>query len=126
MNFSSGNLSGTAALVHNNVNTSVGVFSIGDSMDSFGFRSGIYSFAPVESGSVNLDFQYVRPSGVYCYETESGFGSLQLNQNNPRTVILVQLLDNATLRLGLLPNSDGSCGAGPWNFTNGDWADFQR
>ncbi len=125
MNFASGNLSGTIALVHNNINTTIGVFSIGNSMTSLGFQSGLYSFDPKNSGLVNLDFEHVRPGQVYCYETAFGFGSLQ-SQTMPSTVILVQLLDNSTLRIGLLPGSSGSCGTGPWNFTNGQWADFQR
>lgn len=125
MNFASANLSGTLALVHNNVNTTIEVFSVGDSMTSLGFNSGLYSFNPTNSGLVNLDFQYVTPGQIYCYETTVGFGPSQ-GQTTPNTAILVQLLNDSALRIGLLQGSSGSCGTGPWAFTNGEWEDFQR
>ncbi len=110
------------ALVHDNVNTSRGVFSIGSSMISIGLNPGAYYFAPKSTGLVNLDFRYVQPGQVYCYETTPRytFG------NYMRTVILVQLLDASTIRIEGLPSSStSSCGTGPWVFT-ANYADFQR
>ncbi len=123
-NFANENLEAAIALVHENINTSEAVFSVGTAMESFGLQSGLYPFAPRNSGAINLDFRYVKPGTVYCYQTNYGFGGF--NSSAPTKTILIRLLDNSTLRVGLLPGSNGSCGVGPWNFTNGQWADFQR
>ncbi len=114
--------SNAIALVHDNVNASRGVFSIGSYMTNLGFQAGAYYFSPRSSGSVNLDFQYVQPGQVYCYET----GPQSASGKYPITVILVQLLDASTLRIEGLPASTASsCGNGPWVFT-ANYADFQR
>lgn len=56
------------ALVHDNVDPTQGMFSVGSSIASL--PSGVYGFKPASSGRVNADFSRVTADGnVYCYES---------------------------------------------------------
>jgi hypothetical protein len=117
------NESQTIALVHDNVNASRGVFSIGSSMTNLGFRGGPYYFSPRSTGLVNLDFQYVKPGQAYCYETS--YNNRGGNSGpNAESVILVEVLNATTMRIEDVVSAS-SCGVGPWTFT-ANQTDFQR
>jgi hypothetical protein len=76
------------ALVHDNVDPTLGAFSIGTSIPSI--PPGTYLFVPAASGHVNRDFHDVTPDGqTYCYET-----SVFL-----RRTILLQLLTATRVRI---------------------------
>jgi len=56
------------ALVHDNVNPSLGVFSSGTTIA--GMVDWAYPFTPSSAGLVNRDFDQVTPDGqLYCYDT---------------------------------------------------------
>ncbi|MFH1781574.1 MAG: hypothetical protein ABH835_03095 [Patescibacteria group bacterium] len=98
------------ALVHNDTDYTMGEFSVGDSTSSL--SSGTYNFTPTDSGFVNRDFDQVTSDGnIYCYDTDQG------------ETILVQMTSDDGLRVEA--QSLGSCGSGPWSFTN-DYTDFIR
>lgn len=90
------------ALVHDNVDPSRPVFSIGTSFPGFG--PGVFGFVPQGSGRVDRDFRDVGPDGAaWCW-----------NVGGRR---LVAVLDSATA-LRLEPQS-GACDAGPWSLGAG-------
>lgn len=63
-----------AALVHDNVDPTRGIFSIGTALT---WGSDAYWFAPASVGYVNTDFDLVAPGAVYCYQGLRGdYGSL--------------------------------------------------
>ncbi len=95
------------ALVHDNVRTSTGAFSVGTSMAASSLSGGQYYFNTAGAGLVNLDFDLVTAGGtVYCYDSFS---------NLINGIILVQLTDSTTLKIER--QTAASCGAGPWSFT---------
>ncbi len=101
------------SLVHDNVDPSKRVFSVGNSMK---LPSGTYYFTPKSSGLVNRDFKDVRADGnIYCYETEGRFSK------SPFT-ILIKLPTPATLTVE--KKDSYSCGNGPWSFSS--YAEFER
>ena len=105
------------ALVHDNVDPSIGAFSIGTSVP--GLRPGVYHFSPRESGSVNLDFGLVTPDGrVYCYDSLSVRGSPM-----PSLIILLELTNETALRIE--GQEAPECGTGPWALQSG-YAEFER
>lgn len=96
------------ALIHDNVNFSRGIFSVGDATDSL--ATGEYEFTPADS-YYNLDFDEVTDDGqIHCYHTYSA-------------IVLIQLTSDTTLRL---ESQDlESCNTSPWNFTD-NYTDFER
>ena len=52
------------ALVHDNVDPAVPVFSVGTSLPAF---LGTWTFAPQTSGTIDRDFRDVRPGILYCW-----------------------------------------------------------
>ena len=98
------------ALIYDDINTSIGVFSVGTSMAALGLQSAAYYFLPSHSGAVNLSFSNVTPDGkVYCYQTtQQTFSSYEIPK---KPVLLLQLLSPTHLRLGVLNAS--SCGNDP-------------
>ncbi len=106
-------------LAHDNVDPSVGVFSVGVSMASSGLSSGLYYFDPASSGVVNRDFKDVTADGaVYCYETRDRF------ENEPLPfIILVQLTSPTTLRSER--QDAATCGGGPRRFGSA-FTDYER
>jgi len=108
------------ALVHDNVDPTIGAFSVGNSLPSL--KSGVYFFNPVNEGFVNRDFdQVVADDDIYCYELYVSGGG-----HAPRSVpsiILIHLITDTTLRIEA--QSASSCGSGPWEFTE-DSLDFDR
>lgn len=74
------------ALIHDNIDPTIGVFSIGTSFPNLG--PGVYKFAPKNQGFINRDFSEVKPDGhIYCYEI-----------NSSKRIIL-QLLDENSLKI---------------------------
>ena len=106
-------------LAHDNVDPSIGAFSVGVSMGSSGLSSGLYYFDPASSGMVNRDFKDVTADGaIYCYETRDWFGSGPLP-----FIILVQLTSPTTVRSER--QDAASCGSGPWQFSSA-YTDYER
>ena len=97
------------ALVHDNSDPSIGVFSIGTSLGAIGVPAGLYHFDPTSSGPVNREFRDVTADDrVYCYEIRLRFA----RPESPPTVVTLQLTGPATLRVGI--HAAGACGPGPW------------
>jgi hypothetical protein len=106
------------ALVHDNANPAIAVFSVGTSIP--GLESRAYPFMPAASGKVNRDFSAISADGeIYCFDSvgtpESGIPS--------GTIILLQLTSGTTLRIE--KQAKNRCGDGPWMFTNGS-VEFER
>ena len=94
-------------LAKDNVNPSLGVFSIGNSLN---LSSGIYYFNPAGSGQTNREFKGVTTdNNLYCYEPNDNSGNRLLG-----TIILVQLTSQTNLKIE--KQSSNSCGSGPWSF----------
>ncbi len=96
------------ALVHDNIDPSRAVFSVGTSMAKSGLDPGLYYLAPLESGFVNRDFRDVEPGNVYCYE-----GLIDRSAHDAGVTIILELTDPETLRI---ERADYACGNGPWSF----------
>lgn len=107
------------SLVHDNVDPSIAVFSVGTLMAASGLPADLYYFDPVDSGRVNRDFKDVEANGTfYCYETRDRFGEAPAP-----FVILLQMTSPTALRLERLDST--SCGEGPWQFSSA-YADYDR
>jgi len=106
------------ALVHDNIDPRIGVFSIGTSLESIGIKSGTYRFDPQEFGEVNLDFNLIKPNGkVLCYEVGESFQ----DQDNSFSILITLTSDNA-LKIGPLYSLE--CGNSPWSFE--EYIEFER
>ena len=96
------------ALVHDNIDPSKGVFSIGNAVGTL--SSGGYTFTPISTGTVNRDFAQVSADGsVYCYN------SFSRAPNGFNGRILIQMAGTASLQI---QGQNGSCGAGPWTLSS--------
>ena len=110
------------ALVHDNINTTLGVFSVGTSMRPSGLGPDAYYFNPSATGLVNTDFEHVTSDGnVYCYQAVEKVFSFTQAPLTP--VIILQLISPTHLRIEMIGTN--SCGAGPWQFTS-NYTDFYR
>ena len=86
------------ALVHDHIDPSVGVVSVGTSLPLTVY--GAFKFPPQTSGRVNLDFDLVRPGGpILCYE----FPDQLWDESLEAFVTLIRLDDEETLQAGLIP-----------------------
>ncbi len=106
------------ALVHDNVDPSRGVFSVGTSVP--GLERNAWFFTPQSSGGVNRDFSQVTADGaVYCYEPVGRSGC------PPGTplVILLQMTSETTIRIQ--KRDVARCDTGPWTL-DADSVDFER
>lgn len=86
---------GTIALVHDNIDPSVPVFSVGNGVA--GLASGRYTFTIASEDTINRDFSSVRPAAVHCYddvERMNGSGSTPFDGR-----ILVSMPSATTLRI---------------------------
>jgi len=99
------------ALIHDNVDPSVGLFSIGTSIPSLPTSTRL--FVPATTGRVNRDFPGVTPDGViYCYQ------NFTQQPPPPFRHILLQLTAPATVRIeGVLGTLCGD--PSTWSFTAG-------
>lgn len=97
------------ALVHDNVNPAIAVFSVGTSLSSKGLASGRYFYTPSNSGYVNRDFHHIVPGASYCFEPTSREGSPIAS-----TIILLQMTNTTTLKIEKQTADD--CGSRPWSF----------
>ncbi|MEK6916943.1 MAG: hypothetical protein AABW92_04310 [Nanoarchaeota archaeon] len=91
------------ALVLDNGNPIINVFSVGTSIPNLGTNK--YLFSPESTGEVNIAFSKVKPGTVYCYE-----------QADWNFVIVLELLDEETLKIEKQTNS--KCRE-PFRFTSG-------
>ncbi len=104
------------ALVHDDVDTKIGVFSMGTSMSSKGLEGGAYYFTPLHLGSVNRDFDEVKADGnVYCYDVNKKLYS-NVDAAPPRSAVILQLISPDEINVERL-NAD-ACGSGPWKFSS--------
>jgi len=111
-------LSPFLALVHDYVDPSQPVFSIGSKVE--GVRMGLYSFAPREAGLVNRDFKDVAPDGnTYCYEGfTAGRTAGGLPLGNLDGVLLVSMPSPTALMIERQGSSGQLCATLPdWRFT---------
>ena len=107
------------ALVHDNVDPSKCVFSMGISMEGKGLPSGAYYFVSQHSGLINRDFGEITADGnVYCYEVESRF-----RQEGSKAILLLQMINPTTVRIEKFDGA--SRGDGPWKFGS-NYVEFGR
>lgn len=104
------------ALVHDNLDPSKPVFSVGTYLVNYGMDFGVYYFDKKRAGLISRDFGDVKDDQVYCYE----------NFKNERDeekslIILVQLVNKDELRIE--GQNKERCG-NSWKFT--DYAEFRR
>lgn len=101
------------ALVHDNMDPTKAVFSVGNSMSPSGLSGGTYSFIPQNSGLINRDFDDIRADGnIYCFEPNYLTGA-----------ILLQLQSPTTLRIE--KQTSTSCAGGSYSFGT-TYTDFER
>lgn len=121
----------TLALVHDNVNPGVPMFSVSQAFCDPGgttcaWSTGKRDFMPADTGLVNRDFADVVPGAIYCYE------NLTLQPISvPDTQIgrvLVEVFGGSADRLRIepvAPTVATECGTAPWSFGSGV-REFQR
>jgi hypothetical protein len=92
---------------HSNFDHSMRAFSMGSKASQVGIMvNRPLLFKPVSEGTVNLDFNLVKPGPtVYCYNADDGLHSM-----GSSVTLLVQLVNETTVRLG---RKNGSCNSGP-------------
>lgn len=99
------------ALAHHNVTPALAAFSIGTSIPSL--PAGVYTFTPVSTGRVNLDFRYVTAIGeIECYS---------VTQNRR---VFLQLVSASRLRVE--GSGIGACGEPSTWTLSAAAADFER
>lgn len=104
------------ALVHDNIDPRIPVFSIGTSLEEFGIESNTYRFEPSNTGLVDRDFDDVKADGdIYCYDFNEGGGE----DSFP---VLLKLDSDKILKIG--KGQGRSCGNGPWLF--GEYATYEK
>lgn len=110
------------ALANDNKNPLKQAFSMGNSGESKGFKSGVYFFTPKESGNLNRDFAAVSSNGsVYCYETTDSPSGATYGVGQV-SVLYLSLINGETIRVEKTNRS--VCGSGPWTLTN--YVEFVR
>lgn len=110
------------ALANDNKNPLKQAFSMGNSGESKGFKSGVYFFTPNTTGNMNRDFAAVSPnSSVYCYETTDSPSGATYGVGQV-SVLYLSLIDGETIRVEKVNKS--TCGSGPWTLSN--YVEFVR
>lgn len=110
------------ALVNDNKNPLQQAFSMGNSGESKGYKSGVNFFMPKNSGNVNRDFSEVKPDGsVYCYETTSS-PNPKTHSGGQKSVLYLSMPNDETIRVEKA--SSFACDQGPWIMTN--YVEFVR
>jgi len=102
------------ALIHDNIDPTKGVFSIGTSMSANGQGAGGWIFSPSHTlpDYINKDFNEVSANGhVYCYTPYYLSGRLILEMPNATTL--------------KIERQDGNCDSPPWVFS-GNATTFER
>ncbi len=102
------------ALVPDNLDPAIFVFSVGLSQPSF--QAGQYRFTPVSSGSYNRNPSQITSDGrIYCYDTNTG------------AALLIQLIDATTLRVeGRQGVTTCAVQPQPYTFGSGATFDYKR
>ena len=110
------------ALANDNKNPLQQAFSMGNSGESKGYKSGVNYFMPKNSGNVNRDFAEVKPDGsVYCYETTSS-PNVKTYGIGQKSVLYLSMPDEEAVRVE--KSNRSVCGQGPWIMTN--YVEFVR
>lgn len=110
------------ALTNDNKNPLQQAFSMGNSGESKGYKSGVNYFMPEKSGTVNRDFAEVKPDGsVYCYETTSS-PNIKTHGIGEKSVLYLSMPNDKTIRVERANNF--VCDQGPWIMTN--YVEFVR
>ena len=104
------------SLIKNNFIPEKNVFSVGTSINSL--LPTAYEFLPMETGTHNRSFDQITDDQIYSF---SGFTNIWGEPNATGFVILIQLVDDETLRIEKQTEGDGP----PWNFTN-NFTEFER
>ncbi|MBI4238631.1 MAG: hypothetical protein HY696_09495 [Deltaproteobacteria bacterium] len=101
------------ALVHDNIDPTLGAFSVGASIPSL--SSGAYFFTPTHSGTVNRDFDEVTNDGnTYCYDSFQNYVGESIAS---QFVILLRLTTTTTLQIE--SQSGATCGSNSWTLGSG-------
>lgn len=110
------------ALVNDNKNPLQQAFSMGNSGESKGYKSGVNYFMPKNSGNVNRDFSEVKPDGsVYCYETTSS-PNVKTHGAGEKSVLYLSMPNEETIRVEKA--SSFACDQGLWIMMN--YVEFVR
>lgn len=109
------------ALVHDNYDPDMGIFSVGRGAEAYGVAVGAYRFAPSHAGFVNRDFDEVGADAqVYCYENLS---SSNTREDYSNLVLLVQMPTDGALRLS--KKRESACGDPPFGLSS-SYAEYER
>ncbi|PIR21306.1 MAG: hypothetical protein COV45_00745 [Deltaproteobacteria bacterium CG11_big_fil_rev_8_21_14_0_20_47_16] len=96
--------SGNIALVHSNIDPTLGIFSIGNA--TIGVNTP--SFTPTHTGTINREFSEVTADGkIYCYDTLS----------TPGVIFLIQIPTSSSTTLKIEKQSANAC-TGAETFTS--------
>ena len=102
------------ALIYDNIDPSIGIVSMGDSLEDQGMVSSEYTFEPEASGTINRNFADVTADGqIYCYEINNRFPRETTTESH---VLGIQLVDKLTLKVEKLSNA--SCSDGELGFSD--------
>jgi hypothetical protein len=97
------------AMLHNNIDPTIGVVSIGGTIGP----AGNFNFSPTHNGLVNREPSEVKSNGqVYCYYSDLSTGAMS-GLGDTTGQVLLQLVDEKTLKA---EHQDGNCG-GHWSFS---------
>jgi hypothetical protein len=104
-----GNWSSQLAMLHNVVDPTEGVVSVGGTIGP----AGNFNFTPAHQGLVNREPSEVTSGGqVYCYYSITTPNSPMASPGQTRGQVLLQLVDGKTLKA---EHQDGNC-SGSWSF----------
>jgi len=82
-------------LSYDNVDPTIGVISMGKSLESLGVSEGVYEFIPVNSGSINREFSEVT-DGRYCYDADASGDPANLQYSS----IVIEMVDEENIKVG--------------------------
>lgn len=100
------------SLVHDDIDPSKSVFSVGTSMGKSGLKAGLYFFDEKKTGVINRDFSEVdRAREIFCYQGLKGKWGDKIAK-----VVMVELVDDNTLRMET--RSGLSCVGIDWAFSD--------
>lgn len=105
------------ALLHDYINPSQPLFSMGTSVK--GLKMGLYGFTPLASGQVNRDFKDVTPGSTYCFDNFlSGKSVGGLNLSVPDGILIAAMPGETRLTVEKIGGSGSTCANTPLTFTS--------